>query len=209
MAFAAPDPPVPDPPVPDPRGPGEGGHDRGSYSARLERIFSGSSGRYAAIGATAVVTIVVLVLAAGLGGRTGNGTAAKAAAVTAAPPASVVPTSTPAPSTTAPIQAAPVVARSGTGATISVRSPFQITLHTSGTCWVQVTDRAGQTLFTATLHSGQEQLIPGATPIVVRLGYTPAMSISVDGVGIDLRGLSDQNLNSDRVSPELPVPREP
>ena len=86
--------------------------------------------------------------------------------------------------------AAPVVARSNNGVTVSVRAPFQITLHANGTCWVQITDPTGHTLFTATLHSGQEQLIPGAEPIVVRLGYTPAVSISVDGVGIDLRGLS-------------------
>jgi hypothetical protein len=162
--------------------------------ARIDRLRAGSPRAYAAIGSAVVVVIVVLLVALALGARHGSGAAAKAAAVPA--PTSAAPTSTSTPPTTAPVQAAPVVARSGNGATISVRSPFQITLHAVGTCWVEVTDPTGRTLFNQTLHSGQEQLIPGATPIVVRLGYTPAMSISVDGVGIDLAGLSQTaNLN--------------
>jgi hypothetical protein len=155
---------------------------------RIRRAVAESSSTYAAFGSVAIVVLVVLVVAVGLGGHRGSGAAAKTAP--AAAPASVVPTTDPTPPTTAEVVAAPVVARSNNGVTVSVRSPFQITLHATGTCWVQITDPTGRTLFTATLHPGQDQLIPGAEPIVVRLGYTPAVSISVDGVGIDLRGLS-------------------
>ena len=70
-----------------------------------------------------------------------------------------------------------------------IHSPFRLTLRASGTCWVEITDATGHTLFTATLHSGQQQQIPGAGPIVVRIGYTPAMTISVDGIDLDLSGL--------------------
>ena len=48
----------------------------------------------------------------------------------------------------------------------------------------------------ATLHSGQEQHLPVSGPIVVRLGYTPAVTITVDGTGIDLGGLA-QTANLD------------
>jgi hypothetical protein len=51
-------------------------------------------------------------------------------------------------------------------------------------------------LFTGTLHAGQQQQLPVAGAIVVRLGYTPAMSISVDGVTLDLSGLA-QTANLD------------
>ncbi len=157
---------------------------------RIRRALPESSSTYAAVGSVAVVVIVVLLVAVGLGSHRGNGSTATAATTPLAASPASVPTTGPTPPTTAEVTAAPVVARSNNGVTISVRSPFRITLHAIGTCWVQITDRTGRTLFTATLHSGQDQLIPGAEPIVVRLGYTPAVSISVDGVGIDLRGLS-------------------
>ena len=48
----------------------------------------------------------------------------------------------------------------------------------------------GRSLFTGTLRSGQNQLIPSRGPIVVRLGYTPAITIAVDGVDLDLSGLA-------------------
>jgi cytoskeletal protein RodZ len=164
-------------------------------TALLDRINSGSRSTYAAVASAVLVVVVVLLVAAGLGNHHNRAGAARRAAAPP-PPTSVAPTTTSTPTTTTPIQAASVVARSGNGATISVRSPFQITLHATGTCWVEVTDPTGRTLFNETLHSGQEQLIPGATPIVVRLGYTPAMSIAVDGVGLDLTGLSQTaNLN--------------
>jgi hypothetical protein len=65
-----------------------------------------------------------------------------------------------------------------------------MTLHATGTCWVEITDPTGRSLFTGTLRSGQDQLIPSRGPIVVRLGYTPAITIAVDGVDLDLSGLA-------------------
>jgi hypothetical protein len=46
------------------------------------------------------------------------------------------------------------------------------------------------------MHAGQVQDIPAAQPIVVRLGYTPGVTISVDGVAIDLGQLA-QTANVD------------
>ena len=157
------------------------------HSSRVSSRFSA-----VAIAAAFVVALTGVVAAVALNGHT----PARAKASNAAPgrpqkPRSLVATTTTArPSTTtstAPV--APVVARSTNGATVSVRSPFRLTLHATGTCWVEITDAAGHTLFTATLHSGDQQQIPGSGPIVVRLGYTPAMTISVDGTDIELGGL--------------------
>jgi cytoskeletal protein RodZ len=139
-----------------------------------------------------VVAVTGVVAAVALNGHApARATASNAVQGRAEKPRSLVSTTTTAgPSTTtstAPV--APVVARTTAGATVSVRSPFRLTLHAVGTCWVEITDAAGHTLFTATLHSGQQQQIPGGGPIVVRLGYTPAMTISVDGTDLDLRGL--------------------
>ena len=147
-----------------------------------------------AIAAAFVVAVVGVVAAVGL---SGHGKAPAAASKShqdrAVKPRSVASTPTSAaPSTTARarvVPVAPVVARSNNGATVSVHSPFRLTLRASGTCWVEITDATGHTLFTATLHSGQQQQIPGAGPIVVRIGYTPAMTISVDGTDIELGGL--------------------
>jgi cytoskeleton protein RodZ len=143
------------------------------------------------IAAAFVVAVIGVVAAIGLGGHgTARATATKVRPDRAARPPSVVSTTTSrAPSTTSPAPVAPVVARTTNGATVSVHSPFRLTLHASGTCWVEITDATGHTLFTATLHSGELQQIPGAGPIVVRLGYTPAMTISVDGIDLDLSGL--------------------
>jgi hypothetical protein len=143
------------------------------------------------IAAAFVIAVIGVVAAVGLSGHgTARATASKSHQNRTAKPRSVASTATTAaPSTTAPAPVAPVVARSTNGATVSVHSPFRLTLRASGTCWVEITDATGHTVFTATLHSGQQQQIPGAGPIVVRLGYTPAMTISVDGIDLDLSGL--------------------
>ncbi len=150
---------------------------------------------YAVAGSAAAIIIVAIVVAtAALGTHGGPSAAADKAPVSPTTQPAVV--STTAPPVTAPARITPVVARSNTGATISVSSPFQLTLQASGTCWVEVTDPSGRTLFMTTLHAGQQQQIPAAGPIVVRLGYTPAVSISVDGTTLDLSGLS-QTANLD------------
>jgi hypothetical protein len=150
-------------------------------------------------GAAAIATVVVAMGVLVAAGSSGHGASHASARVTrAAAPASRV-ASTPTTSARKP-SVTPVAARltrtTAGGAMVSVHTPFQLTLHATGTCWIQITDTAGRRLFTTTLHPGQEQQIPGAESIVVRLGYTPAITISVDGATLDLRGLSQTaNLN--------------
>ncbi|MDP9336251.1 MAG: DUF4115 domain-containing protein [Actinomycetota bacterium] len=160
-----------------------------AVTAPASRHFSRVS--VAAIAAAFVVAVTGIVAAVALNGHSpARATASHAHQGRAEKPRSLVSTTaTAAPSTTTPAPVAPVVARSTNGATVSVRNPFRLTLHANGTCWVEITDATRHTLFTATLHSGQQQEIPGAGPIVVRLGYTPAMTISVDGIDLDLSGL--------------------
>jgi cytoskeleton protein RodZ len=83
----------------------------------------------------------------------------------------------------------PVVTRTSNGATVSLRSPFLLTLRTTAPCWVDITDTSGTTLFAATLPGGQQQQIPGSGPIVMKLGNMSAMKISANGVDLDLSGL--------------------
>jgi len=73
---------------------------------------------------------------------------------------------------------------------VSVHNPSSLTLRAVAPCWVQITDTAGHTLFTATLQPGQHQQIPISGPLVVRLGNTPAIAISINGAGLDLGGLA-------------------
>lgn len=156
-----------------------------------DRVAAFSSPAAAAIGAGTVVVVIAAVAMAGLGDHGG---------AHAAPPKTPTPsvrrrapaptTTTRTPPTVAPARVARVVSRSTGGATVSVHSPFRMTLHATGTCWVEITDSTGRSLFTGTLRSGQNQLIPSRGPIVVRLGYTPAITIAVDGVDLDLSGLA-------------------
>ena len=168
-----------------------------SRSARVSRFARdrvaavSSPAAAAAIGAATVVVAIAAIALAGLGDRGGAGAAAsKTPPPAALRPAAAPTTTTSTPATVAPARVAPVVARSTRGATVSVHSPFQMTLHASGACWVEITDPTGRTLFNATLRPGQSQLIPSRGPIVVRIGYTPAITIAVDGVDLDLSGLA-------------------
>jgi cytoskeleton protein RodZ len=145
----------------------------------------------AAIGAGTVVVVIAAVAIAGLGDHGGARTApSKPPPPAVRRPAAAPTTTTPTPTTVAPARVTPVVSRSTGGGTVSVHSPFRMTLHATGTCWVEITDPTGRSLFTGTLRSGQNQLIPSRGPIVVRLGYTPAITIAVDGVDLDLSGLA-------------------
>lgn len=150
----------------------------------------------AASALTVVVLAIVVVTTVGTGG---HGPARVATAPVrssgSTPPSSFAPTTT-TPPTTNPASATPLVARTSDGASVTVRSPFRLTLQASGTCWVEVTDATGKSLFTATMRAGQSQDIPDAQTVVVRLGYTPAMTLSVDGVAIDLGQLA-QTANVD------------
>ncbi len=155
----------------------------------------------AGVGATAVALATVGIVV-------GSGYADRASArVTATPPRSadarpvVAPTAPPgtAPPATAPPATAPptvpgvvtpLVTDTPSGATVTVPGPFRLTLRATGTCWVEITDAAAKTLLSTTMHAGQQQELPGVQAILVRLGYTPAMTIAVDGAAIDLGRLA-------------------
>jgi hypothetical protein len=91
--------------------------------------------------------------------------------------------------TTVATRVAPVVVRTAGGAVVSVATPYMLMSRTSEKCWVQITDTPGRALFTATLRPGQTQPIPGSETVVMKLGYTPGVTISADGVRLDLHGL--------------------
>jgi hypothetical protein len=102
-------------------------------------------------------------------------------ALRVAPP--TVPARAPAPADVARFAASPT----GNG-TVTVRVPFTLTLAPSGPCWVRVQTESGQTLFEGTLQAGQHQQVSGSSPLVIRLGNTPAMQLLVNGAQLDLAG---------------------
>jgi hypothetical protein len=176
--------PAPTPPWPplgptDPRG--RGG--RGPAVSR-SRVYAGAA-------AAGVIVLVAIAVGFAVNGRdTKGGAASRASAGDGAPSTTVAQaTTTSSPSTTAPSNVAPVVTRTNGGATVSLRSPFLLTLRTTAACWVQITDASGTIVFTATLPAGQQQQIPGAGPIVMKLGNMSGVTISVGDVPLDLGGL--------------------
>jgi hypothetical protein len=160
--------------------------------ARRGLGFAGPRSRIsAAVAAAAVVVLIGTLVAIGVNGRGTEGAAApKAPALGAVPVgATVTSTSASTSSTTAP-RAAPTVTRTTDGATVSLAAPFVLTLRTTQLCWIRITDTAGAELFTDTLPAGHTQQIPGAGPIVLRVGNMAGLTISVDGVDLALGGLA-------------------
>jgi hypothetical protein len=153
--------------------------------------FSGSRSRlYAAGAAAAVVVLIGTLVAIGINGRGTEGAAApKVPAVGAGPVGATVTTTSTATTSTTASRPAPVVTRTADGATVSLAAPFVLVLRTTALCWVQITDTAGAVLFSDTLPAGHTQQIPGAGPIVMKVGNMAGMTISVDGVDLALGGL--------------------
>jgi hypothetical protein len=149
----------------------------------------GSAAARGAVAAVVVVTIAVLVATGYSGDSTDRPAAARAPLRRQATPPRVAPRVQSDPTTTVPT-IVPVVARTPTGATVSVRVPASLTLRATAPCWVSVTDATGHTIFTTTLRPGQQQQIPIAGSLDVQLGYTPGITMSVDTNQLDLSGLS-------------------
>jgi Domain of unknown function (DUF4115) len=165
--------------------------DRPRSRLPLSRLRLGTPGVVAAVAALTLGTILAVAYS-NQGSSSGR---ARAGRVVSAPPPTAASTTVPAPTTTVPVAAVPVatvpiVARSTNGATVSVRSPSSLTLQATGACWIEVDDATGHTLFSGTLHAGQQQQIAISGPLVLHLGYTPAVIISVNSTKLDLSGLS-------------------
>lgn len=145
---------------------------------------------YAVVVAAAVAATIGIVVVVGLNGHTTPGAAAPKTPATGSggPPSSAParPTTT----STTVANVVPVVSRTPDGATVKVGLPFLLTMQTTATCWVQITDLTGHALYTETLQPGASQPIPGAQAIVVKLGYAPSVTLSVDGRPLDLSGLA-------------------
>ena len=161
-------------------------HD-GKWRSRTSRV---AALRAVAAAAAIVVTIAVAVALTHNGRPTRPPRAQTAERpVPASRPPATTATTQPVP-TTIPAVTAPMVVRSTSGATVSVRSPSILTIRATGTCWVEVKDATGSTLFSGTLHPGEQQQIGVSGPLVLQLGYTPGIALSVDSSALDLNGLA-------------------
>ena len=165
---------------------------RSPYGRTRRSIESRASSGLRPAFAVVVLTIVAVLVAAHLNrGVQSSGRPRVAPAATATPkPVIVATTSPPVPTTAAPVTAVPVVVHSTSGATVSVRRPSNLTLRAIGTCWIAVDDAIGRTVFSGTLHTGQERQVAVSGPLVLHLGNTPAIVVSVGTAQLDLHGLS-------------------
>ncbi len=95
-----------------------------------------------------------------------------------AAPAPAAPVMTPAPSSPAPPPAAAAVPGSQT-----------LTLHFSGSSWVQVADARGRVLLDGMQPPGSSRSVSGAAPLRVVLGNAPQVALEVGGHPASLAGL--------------------
>jgi cytoskeletal protein RodZ len=149
------------------------------------------SARAAAVAALAAVTVVLVGTITAVGITAGRGSSPDTAAPpprrAAAPPTTVRRTP---PTTAAPRPAVQVVANATGNGTVTVPTPFTLTLATTTSpCWVSVDDNTGHTIFTGPLQPGQRQNVTGDGPLTVRLGNSPAVQISVNGAPLDMTGV--------------------
>jgi hypothetical protein len=142
----------------------------------------------AAASATTVVLVAVLVATAVSPSHHSHEATTPVRRALDAPP--TAPPATAPPTTIALAPAQLLVSPTGNG-TVTVRAPYALSLTTNGPCWVSIKDAGGRTVFEGTLQAGQRQDVPGAGPVDVRLGNTPAAQLAVNGTPLDLSKMSD------------------
>jgi hypothetical protein len=124
---------------------------------------------------------------------------ASAPPATAPPAAATPPTTVAAPPPAAP--AVQLVTSSSGDGTVTVAVPFTLTVATTdGRSWVSVEDSNGRALFEGTLEANQTKQISAVAPLVVRLGNTPAVRLTVNGTDLSLAGVG-QTANVEFVPP--------
>jgi cytoskeleton protein RodZ len=144
--------------------------------------------RAVAVAAVVVVGVATAGIVAAARDGSGNPSASRPPSRPITTRPRVATTQPPRPTTsTAP---APVVETAAGNGTVTVVVPFTLMLAPTGTCWVSVTNAAGQTLFEGTLQAGQHQPVVGSGPLVIRLGNTSAMTMELNGEPLDLSGVA-------------------
>jgi len=71
-----------------------------------------------------------------------------------------------------------------------VTFPVTLTLRTTHACWVLASSQDGQTLYTGTLQSGQQQQIPATAPFALRLGNSAGIAVFVNNLPVSLTGVA-------------------
>lgn len=105
-------------------------------------------------------------------------------------------TGAPAVAATEPVQAA-------AGATVS----GEVSVRVSKASWVQIKDVHGKALLTDLLHAGTEKTVQGAPPLAIFIGYAPGVSLSYNGVTVDLGPYTRDNDTARlRLPSETPTP---
>jgi hypothetical protein len=106
------------------------------------------------------------------------------------PTATTAPVTTTTTTTTSPAAPSVVVSTAG-NATVAVAFPVTLTIRATAPCWVQASDESGRVVYQATLQPGQQQEIPAGGPLVVRLGNTTAVEVSVGDARLALTGIGN------------------
>jgi hypothetical protein len=142
--------------------------------------------------ATILVTAGVITI---VEGSSGSGSRHPLPPAAASAPVSSAPVTT-TPTTAAPVASPVLLASNSQGARYSVAPSAAFTLVPTSSCWVQVrTGTAnGPVVFQGTMHVGDRLPLPTNTPVWLRLGNPPGVSIVVNGTPLHL------------VTPNVPQP---
>jgi hypothetical protein len=98
-------------------------------------------------------------------------------------------TAPPSPAPAAPPSTVAVMA-DGQHATVATGATYQLTVASTGPCWVRVTNPAtGQVILETTLQPNQPQALPLTGPTHLRVGAANTMSLTLDGLAVPLSGL--------------------
>jgi cytoskeletal protein RodZ len=94
-------------------------------------------------------------------------------------------TTTPAPTTASTTPAAPAIVDREGVPTVVVAPPFTLTISATASCWTEVHDDAGTTLFAGTVDEGESETIEATTPVELTLGNATAATVQVNGTTLD------------------------
>lgn len=126
-------------------------------------------------------------LAAPRQGRSDSTGRSRASKATGTPGAhSDVPTTTTTTTPPKPSVVQPVSSDAVQASYVTPSAPFDLTLSTSGPCWIDLVNRAsGAVLYTGTMTAGQSKSFSGLDQIYLRAGRMKNLQISIDGIPVD------------------------
>jgi hypothetical protein len=97
-----------------------------------------------------------------------------------------VPTTTTTTAPPKPTLVQPVSSNAQEASYVTPSAPFDLTLTTSGRCWIDLVNRdSGAVLYTGTMTAGESKSFSGLDKVYLRAGRMKNLQISIDGIPVD------------------------